>query len=194
MPELPPSESSTPAAGTDRGIVLARYAKLASFVDLRAAPAPAERKPQIDRLGSVIDLASGTLQPYAASDPERDQAWWRQEAGRAGTDWPALLVQRLLELESLCMELQERVAALENERSPFARILEAAPQRQPAARQPERRPRPTPETVVEAIMYCVRTRGPEALDEPENQERLRRCDNAALAEIDRRMAKLGAIK
>jgi hypothetical protein len=194
MPELSPNESSTPTAEPDRGIALARYDKLASLVDLKAAPAPVEHKPQIDRLDDVIDLAVGTLQPIGATDLEQDQAWWRQEAARTGTEWPALLVKRLLELESLCIELQERVAVLEDERSPFARIVEAAPQRQAAICQAERRPRPTPEAVIEAIMYCVRTRRPKALDEPGNQERLRQCDNAALAEIDRRMAKLGAIK
>jgi hypothetical protein len=188
MPELIPDEPSIATAEADRGIVLVRYAKPASLGDLRAAPAPAERKPQIDRLGGVIDLVPRTFLPYGATDPKHDQVWWRQEAARTGSDWPALLVQRLLELESLCMELQDRVNALEDERSAFARILEATPQRQPTARQPER---PTPQTVVEAIMHSVRARGPEALDEPENQERLRRCDNAALAEIDRRMAKLG---
>jgi hypothetical protein len=142
----------------------------------------------------MIDLPAGALQPYGTNDPERNQVWWRQEAARTGTEWPALLVQRLLELESLCVELQERVATLENERSPFARTVDAALQRQPAAIQPERRLRPTPETVIEAILYGVRARGPEVLDEPDNQERLRRCDNAALAEIDRRMAKLGVTR
>jgi hypothetical protein len=187
MPELFPNDSSTPSAEADRGIVHARYGKPASLDHSRVAPAPAKRKPQIDPLVGVIDL-SWTLQLCGATGPERDQTWRRQEAARTGIEWPALLVTRLLELESLCGELKEQVAALESERS-FA-----GHQRQGAARLPEQRPRPTPRTVVEAIMYCVRTRGPKALDEPGNQERLRRCDNAALAEIDRRMAKLGAIK
>jgi hypothetical protein len=52
------------------------------------------------------------------------------------------------------------------------------------------RPRPTPQATIEAIMYCIRTRGPGALKEPANIERLRRCDKAALAEIDARMSKL----
>jgi hypothetical protein len=193
MSELSPNESSTPTVGADRGIVLARYAKLTSPVDLRAAPAPAERKPQIDSPGGVIHLTDGTLQPGEAADLERDEAWWRQEAARTGADWPALVVQRLLELESLCIDLLQRIEALEDQRSPFAKMVEAAHQRQAAA-QPQRRMRPTPGTVVEAIMYSVRARGPEAFDEPENQERLRRCDNAALAQIDRRMAKLGVTK
>jgi hypothetical protein len=51
------------------------------------------------------------------------------------------------------------------------------------------RDRPTPNVVLEAIMWCVRERGLEALDEPANIERLSRCDEAARAEIERRCAK-----
>jgi hypothetical protein len=51
--------------------------------------------------------------------------------------------------------------------------------------------RPTPRSTVEAILHCVRERGPAALQEPANIERLSRCDAAALAEIDARLAKLG---
>ena len=43
---------------------------------------------------------------------------------------------------------------------------------------------------IEAILYCVRERGPKALHEPDNVERLARCDKAALAEVNARMAKL----
>lgn len=39
-------------------------------------------------------------------------------------------------------------------------------------------------------MWCVRERGPQALQQPANIERLRRCDDAAIAEIDARIAKL----
>ena len=46
---------------------------------------------------------------------------------------------------------------------------------------------PTPQTTIEAILHCVGSRGVRALDEPKNQERLRQCDEAALAEIDRRI-------
>lgn len=49
---------------------------------------------------------------------------------------------------------------------------------------------PTPKSVVEAILYCVRVRGVAALKEPANIERLARCDQAARAEIDRRIAKI----
>jgi hypothetical protein len=48
--------------------------------------------------------------------------------------------------------------------------------------------RPTPQTTIEAILYCLRERGPTALREPANIERLSRCDREARAEIDRRMA------
>jgi hypothetical protein len=47
----------------------------------------------------------------------------------------------------------------------------------------------TPQSTIEAIMFCVRERGVEALKEPANRERLSRCDKAAMAEIERRCAK-----
>lgn len=50
--------------------------------------------------------------------------------------------------------------------------------------------RPTPRTTIEAIIFCVRERGPQALHEPANIERLSRCDDAAIAEIDARIRKL----
>jgi hypothetical protein len=55
------------------------------------------------------------------------------------------------------------------------------------------RTRPTPQCVIEAILHCVRERGPAALKERANVERLRRCDTAALEQIDRRIAKLKGI-
>jgi hypothetical protein len=52
------------------------------------------------------------------------------------------------------------------------------------------RQRPTPQTTVEAIMYCVRERGLAALKEPANQERLSRCDAAARQQINERIERL----
>ena len=49
---------------------------------------------------------------------------------------------------------------------------------------------PTPQVVVEAIWWCVRERGVAALNEPANLERLSHCDDAALAQLDARLAKL----
>jgi hypothetical protein len=54
----------------------------------------------------------------------------------------------------------------------------------------EHRPRPTPRTTIEAIMWCVRERGPAALHEPKNIERLAQCDDAAINEINQRITKM----
>jgi hypothetical protein len=45
----------------------------------------------------------------------------------------------------------------------------------------------TPQTTVEAILYCVRARGLAALKEPGNEERLSRCDEAAMKQIHNRI-------
>jgi hypothetical protein len=49
---------------------------------------------------------------------------------------------------------------------------------------------PTPQTTMDAILYCVRERGVAALKEPANVERLSRCDAAAKRQIDARIDKL----
>ena len=46
----------------------------------------------------------------------------------------------------------------------------------------------TPQSTIEAIIYCVRERGLDALEELANKERLARCDRAARDEINRRTA------
>ena len=51
-------------------------------------------------------------------------------------------------------------------------------------------PRPTPQATIEAILWCVRERGPKALHEPANKERLKRCDKAAINQISERLSKL----
>jgi hypothetical protein len=52
------------------------------------------------------------------------------------------------------------------------------------------RNRPIPQVTIEAVLYCVRERGLAALQEPANLERLSRCDEAARAQINERIAKL----
>ena len=54
------------------------------------------------------------------------------------------------------------------------------------------RNRPTSQVVVEAILLCIRERGIGAFQEAANLERLRRCDRAARAELQRRIDKLQA--
>jgi len=58
----------------------------------------------------------------------------------------------------------------------------------------EARSLPTPQTVVEAILYCVRERGIGALKEPANVEWLSQCDAVAMDEINRRIAALNTSK
>jgi hypothetical protein len=53
------------------------------------------------------------------------------------------------------------------------------------------RARPTPGATIEAVKHAVRSRGTNALNEPATDRRLRACDAAALAEIDRWLAKKG---
>jgi hypothetical protein len=48
----------------------------------------------------------------------------------------------------------------------------------------------TPQATIEAVLYCVRERGLAALREPSNQQRLIAFDDAARAEVNRRIAKL----
>ena len=50
--------------------------------------------------------------------------------------------------------------------------------------------RATPQVVIEAIMYCVRERGVQAMREVSNIERLSHCDAAAKAQVNARVAKL----
>ena len=50
--------------------------------------------------------------------------------------------------------------------------------------------RATPQATVEAIMVAVHERGLAALKDPANVERLARCDQAARAQINRRIARL----
>jgi hypothetical protein len=48
----------------------------------------------------------------------------------------------------------------------------------------------TPQTTIEAILFCVKERGIEALNEPANVERLDRCDMKAKEIIKKRIAAL----
>ena len=52
------------------------------------------------------------------------------------------------------------------------------------------KPSATPQATVEAIMIAVRERGLAALKDAANVERLARCDQAARAQINRRIARL----
>jgi hypothetical protein len=45
----------------------------------------------------------------------------------------------------------------------------------------------TPQSTIDALVYCVRVRGIAALDEPNNKERLARCDADAREQINGRI-------
>jgi hypothetical protein len=49
---------------------------------------------------------------------------------------------------------------------------------------------PTPQSTIDAILYCVRTRGIAALEEPNIKERLSRCDETATKQIHERIERM----
>ena len=49
---------------------------------------------------------------------------------------------------------------------------------------------PTPQSTIDAICYCIRTRGIAALEEPNIKERLASCDEAAMKQIHERIEKM----
>jgi hypothetical protein len=61
---------------------------------------------------------------------------------------------------------------------------------QDAFQRPKQPEQQTPQTTVEAIMYCVGERGLGALNEATNVERLSRCDPAARTQINKRIVTL----
>jgi hypothetical protein len=50
--------------------------------------------------------------------------------------------------------------------------------------------RPTPQVIVEAIMFSLRERGLAALQHPDVTERLSRCDEPARRQINQRITRL----
>jgi len=72
----------------------------------------------------------------------------------------------------------------------FCKLCREADRKAAAQRQSARAERPTPEVVIDAVMVAVRARGIGALREPDNLQRLRRCDAKAKAEINERIDKL----
>lgn len=139
----------------------------------------------IDRLGGAIETNN---QFFLTKASTRSREWWRREAVEAGTDWHAILPRLVQRLE----ELFGRLEALEDECSPFAKAVEAEHQRQAADRRGDQHPRPTPQSTIEAVWYCVRTRGVAALQEPTNNIRLQAFDEAARTELNARINRMMA--
>jgi hypothetical protein len=127
--------------------------------------------------------APSTTEPEAAQAERagtHDRAWWKHQASRAGSDWHGLVP--LWWVASL--------ACPHCGKTPDDDPLPSKPTVQTA---PPRRSRPTPQTTIEAILYCCRERGAKALSEPENRRRLRDCDTAAIKQINERLAKREAV-
>ena len=76
----------------------------------------------------------------------------------------------------------------------FCQTCRVADARVRQQRPTENPSRPTPRTTIEAIMFSVRERGPQALHEQGNVERLQHCDASARTEINKRIARLIATK
>jgi hypothetical protein len=108
----------------------------------------------------------------------RDREWWCQEARQQGSDWNAVTSLALDIIRSHCFESSFMRACREDDE-----------RRKPSApRKPV--PRPTPQSTIDAVAYCVQVRGIDALREPANQQRLRTFDTAARDQLNRRIAKL----
>jgi len=115
----------------------------------------------------------------AGDDPDNHlREWWQRKAEQGGFDLHAvtelcidIIASRLFESPFMC------ACRLDDERR------KPVPPQKPT-------PRPTPAVVV--VLHTVRERGTEALKEASNVERLRQCDAAARAEINKRIAKMGA--
>jgi hypothetical protein len=170
----------------DGGRLLAALEHSASRCRLERPP------PESEAPGAVVAATEGeanTTQAPSTTEPEaaqaeragtHDRAWWKHQASRAGSDWHGLVP--LWWVASL--------ACPHCGKTPDDDPLPSKPTVQTA---PPRRSRPTPQTTIEAILYCCRERGAKALSEPENRRRLRDCDTAAIKQINERLAKREAV-
>jgi hypothetical protein len=87
------------------------------------------------------------------------------------------------------------VCSIEPSRTPgFCEASRTADARVPQQRGAKKLTRSTPQTTIEAIMWCVRERGLPALQEAANIERLLRCGATARTEINNRIDRLIAAK
>jgi hypothetical protein len=158
------------------------------------------------------ELRSGKQQ-VSEAPLHHDRDWCAAEARRVGTDWQGLgqmvawVMARFRPPLQYCPScgqtpcVNPSFCALSNVEDRSQSVRQCEPHRElfddnvslEAAYRRLNEPRrwPTPQATIEAIMYCARERGIDALKEPKNQERLRQCDEAARAQINRRIEKLG---
>jgi hypothetical protein len=137
------------------------------------------------------------------TNPEGWRLWWAAQGRIDGADWHGLLDQHhgalnrlqrrvgVSTFDDLCREAdKKRPSGRGNPSTLRARRLldDRASIERAWAELNDPRNHPTPRSTIEAVMHSVRERGLAALKEPANVERLSRCDEAAKAEIEQRIA------
>jgi hypothetical protein len=121
--------------------------------------------------------------PHQEAEALHDLAWWAAERASAGTDWHTLLLDtvRALGLVAPCDVCESEPCPAPS----FCQLAREADakraQARPQVRKPQ--PRPTPPATIEAIKQSVRDGGLAALKQPDNHERISRCDAAARADF-----------
>jgi hypothetical protein len=58
---------------------------------------------------------------------------------------------------------------------------------------PKQEPRPAPVSIVDALIYCIKARGVDALKEPGNFAWLAQCDEDAKRRIDKFVARVSGV-
>jgi len=144
--------------------------------------------PTPTRIGKTDDCPSIVLE----NEEHHDRTWWEAERRRQGTDWPSLwevasglLANLFANIEVDLFETDLLKAENTQLRAELARFRKSEVDRGDA------RLWPTPRVTIESVLCAVRERGLSALREPKVQQRLRECDEAAKAEVNRRIEKLG---
>jgi hypothetical protein len=143
-----------------------------------------------------------------------DREWWRTEGRRVGTNWRVVLALHTAavppyepDYTSSPMTVYPTCGAAACVNPSFCAACRGADRRRTRSRHIDTIPHdwesmsinalgqrfnercPTPQSTIEAIMYCVRKRGLDALKEPANLQRLSSCDAEALTQIDQRITK-----
>jgi hypothetical protein len=162
-----------------------------------AAPATTGRDPQaIDRHGGAIDPPNNT----PSTEPTRVSrrgilalhnaaiAELQHDVGELRAELEMLWAEiEPLHAASVYCEMCGSSPCVNPSFCETCRRIEQEQLRQPPS---AAAPRPTPQTVVEAVLHCVRERGVAALQEPINRERLARCDAVVRQQINARIEKL----
>jgi hypothetical protein len=72
----------------------------------------------------------------------------------------------------------------------FCRVCREADGRNSAKFTPKPETRPTPVSIVDALIYCIKSRGVDALKEPANVGWLAQCDEQARERINKFVARV----